>query len=479
MKKGYKEVVNAVISSLDGQFAGLSKRAIINKVFDHITENRLIDDFSRTSLYNTIYYFLRKRNVFKVEEIKYRFDSISSKLKFIGAVRQDLDERWWYYHDLFFGEVERPVLATGTKVLSGQLNYIIDSKIDGRFDFLYTMLYFRDLRKVVNSDLSQIFVKRQLNDMLYGIFDQLYEMDAVIERFAKSLNMDEKDRFLKLVTNFYTFLSSFDANDYSRFHTEMIRNVNGFKKFLKETGNAEVLEFNKNRFFDAITFVNVVCSCALRHLYNGEKFKDYLNIHYLVNSTTYFVFFKFAKKLQNNNFNRLVDFFNSDLYFSYSQYIIEYHRVFYKEVAKIIDEVELLGESNPSFSGNSMIKFDIILRYMLYNKFRNLVNSNMKRYISIDFEVTDSCFVDVDDVNDCVLYECNLYCDSDPTEEMTQREFSGCYDDFLKNHCGVNRDDVTNVAIDICNGTFDPSKYDPQVQKAGMELVEILRKNIG
>ncbi len=479
MKKDYNAVVNSVISSFEDQFTGLSKHEIMNLVFDHITSNNLIKDFSRTSLYNTIYYFLRKRNIFKVEEIRHRFDSISSKLKFIRDVRKDLDERWWYYHDLFFGEINRPVLDAGTKVLSGQLNYIIDSRRDSRFDFLYTMLYFRDLRKVVNSDLSHIFVKRQLNHMLYGIFDQLYDMDSVIGQFVKSLNDELRSKFLLIITDFYSFLSSFDSNEYQHFHTNMIRNVNAFKKFIKETGHTEVLEFNKNRFFDAITFVNIVCTYALRHMYACKQFTDYLNIHYLVNSTSYFVFFKFAEKLQKKNLSKLSNFFDSDLYFSYTQYIIEYYNVFYNEVARIIDEID--NNRGEFFGGskNILFTFDIVLRYMLYNKLRNLINSNIKRYISVDFDITDSCFVDLDDVNDCILYESKLYCDSEPSEEIVKREFTGVYEGFFKNHAGVNRDDVTNVAIDICNGTFDPSKYDPVVRNVGRELVEILRGNIG
>lgn len=472
MKKDYKDVVNSVITSFEHQFVGMSKRSIINLVFDQITENKLIADFSRTSLYNTIYYFLRKRNVFKVEEIKYRFDSISSKLKFLDSVKVDMNDRWWFYHDLFFGEVERPVLAGGTKVISGQLNYLIDSKRGPEFDLLYTTLYFRDLRKVVNSDLYQIFVKRQLNDMLYGIFDSLYELDSVVKEFAASLDKTQIKQFMALITHFYGFLSEFNVSEYSRFHSEMIRNVNAFKKFIRETGNVTILEYNKNRFFDAITFVNIVYSCALRQLNHDSHMDAYLNIHYLINSTTYFVFFKFAKKLQRNNCNKLVDFFNSDLYFSYSRYIIEYYNMFYNEVAKIIDEFK-------NDSKETLFQFDIVLRYMLYNKFRNLVNANMKRYLSIDFDVTDSCFMDVDDVNDCVLYECNLYCDTEPVDEITDRKFSSICEQFFTLNDALNRDDVTNVAIELCNGNNGVLwKYDEATREAGKMLVETLKETV-
>ena len=469
-KKSYKEVINGAITTLYEQFEGLSNRQVINMIFDHIQNNNLIEDFTVTSLYNTIYYFLRKRKIFKTEEIRYRFDSIDSKLRFLETLRGDIDERWWFYHDLFFGDVQRPVLAADTKVFSGNLNYLMESKKGGAYDMMYTLLYFRDLRKIITSDMCTVFVKKNLNDNLYKIFEDLYELDRLVFDMIKSLDEDQMKEFKSILINYYGFLSDFNAGEYKQFHSRMIKAVNSFRQFIKTTDYPEIMDYNQNRFFDAITFCNSVYSCALQCMVLGEEFNPYRSIHYLVSSTSYYVFFKFAKKLKDHHYNRLVDFFNSDLFFSYTSYIIQYYQLFQKEVRTILDNANqdtdiVMGE------------FDIVLRYMLYNKLRNLVNSNLKRFIGVDFNVNEGSFVDVDNINDSEMFESHLYCQSEPSQDIAASSFLSAYENFFKCHDGMNRDDVTNVAVEICNGGCT-NKFDPATVRAGMELVTLIRDNV-
>lgn len=471
MKKEYKDVINNTITLLEPNFEGLTKRETITMIFDHIESNKLLEDYEKISLFNTIYYFLRKRQIFSTQEIKYRFDSIDTKLGFLNDMREDLSDRWWFYQDLFFGNVRRPVISRDTKVLAGNLNYIIDSTINPSYDMLYTMLYFRDMKKMLNSDVSDMFVKRRLNDKLYGIFDDLYDLDSLTQNCVFSMDSETKSVFFKLASEFYHFLSLFNVSEYRKFHSQMVKNINQFRAFIRKTNFPNILDYNKNRFFDAITFTNIVYSSMLRHMNKKGEFSAYTDIHYLISSTTYFVFFKFVKKMSDNYFDKLVDYFNSDLYFSYTRYIIEYYNLIQKEVKNILMNADKDVE-------NDMVCFDIVLRYMLYNKFRNLINSNIKRYISVDIEVNAGSFTDVDSMTDCDMFECELYEEQDPTQKIINSDFSEILDKFFGCNCNINREDVTNVAIDICNGTKRFTQYDHETIKAGKKLVSVLREGM-
>jgi hypothetical protein len=472
-KKEYKSVVMSVINEKSSEFTGLSKREIINVVYNHIIQNNLIVDYSETSLYNTIYYFLRKKNIFNVEEINYRFDSILSKMKFLELLRGDMEERWWFYHDLFFGDVDRPVLDAKTKVVSGNLNYIIDSGIDSQYDFLYTLLYFRDLRKVVTSDMATMFVKRPLNSKLYGMFSELYKLDELTKIMVDKLSDQEKKQLLDIMINFFTFLSQFNNNEFAKLQATMIKSINVFKTFILNSSCPEILSYNKDRYFDALTFVSVVYTMILKHINVNPQLLVFTNILYLINSTTYFVFFKFSKKLKKQHFSKIVDYFDSDLYFSYIKYIVEYYNVFMNQAKKILEQA---GNN----ADETLKEFDIILRYMLYNKLRNLINSNLKRYMSVDFDINDESFMDVNTINDYVLYECNLFCESDPEDSITEKKFTSIYEDFFKGREeGINKDDVTNIAIEICNGhTRDFGEYDKRTLELSYELVALLKDEI-
>jgi hypothetical protein len=471
MKKKYKEVVNNVISLLQDKFNGCSKREIINMVYDHINSNKLINDYAETSLYNTIYYFLRRRNIFKMDEIRYRFDSISSKLKFIDDVRNDIQDRWWFYKDLFFGSINRPILPPKTKVVSGSLDYIIESNKGPQFDFLYTLLYFRDTRKILSADMSNIIVKKELNEKLYTIMDDLYSMDDCVCEMILNLNDDQTTTLKSLMNQYFKYLSDFDMADLNGLHSGMVRNVNAFKRFITSTGNKAIFEYNKNRFFDTITFCNAVYICALQYLDLDWDFNQYRSIHYLVNATSYFVFFKFAKRLKNGNMNKLDDFFNSDLYFSYVSYVIKYYEMFANDCAYILTSAGFNSKS-------TLLKFDIILRYMLYNKFRNLVNSNIKRFIGCEFEIHNGAFLNMDDLNDGELFNSNLYTNPEPCREITLQSLKNEIETFFSERNGINRDDVMSIATDICKGSQDFKKYDPATIQAGRKLVILLKENV-
>lgn len=470
MKKEYKTVVNESISLLEHNFENKNKKQIIGMVYDYIKDNNLITDFRKTSLYNTIYYFLRKRNIFKSEEINFRFDSISSKIKFVKLFRDDLDCRWWFYHDLFFGEIERPVLAADTKVIIGKLNYIIDSKIDNRFDCLYTMLYFREVRKLINADSSSICVKRELNEKLYDIFNTLYSFDEYIKNMVNDLSPESRKKLIEHSTQFFGYLSEFNPNDYDKFYSDMIKNVNKLRFALKKSKYADIFNFNNGRFFDSITFNMLIHLGVLKYSTEFNKYNDFNNIHFMIQSAMFYVFFKFSKRLKKNHFIKMENFFDSDIYFSCTKYVVEYYNVFYKEVFSLL-------ESGGFDAKETLFKFDIILRYMLYNKFRNLINSNMKRFLSINFDVSDHSFMDVDDVNDAVLYGCNLYYQSEPVEESVMKTCGDVCNKFFNENSISNRDDVTSAAFDIYTGNIVEGKYKDDVVKLGNKLVDLLLEN--
>jgi hypothetical protein len=88
--------------------------------------------------------------------------------------------------------------------------------------------------------------------------------------------------------------------------------------------------------------------------------------------------------------------------------------------------------------------------------------------------------MDVNTINDYVLYECNLFCESDPEDSITEKKFTSIYEDFFKGREeGINKDDVTNIAIEICNGhTRDFGEYDKRTLELSYELVALLKDEI-
>ena len=464
-KKEYKNVINSVIDLLIDQLVGDNKRELIGSVFRYIDENDLIPDYNKTSLYNTIYYFLRKRGILKVVDVQHRFDSIDSKIKFLDDVRNDLSDRWWFYSELFFGDSGIPTVESSIKLKSGTVNYIIDSRENETLDFLYTLLYFRDLRKLLSSDMETVFLKRELNRDLYSIISSLYDLENTAKTWALDLNEGHRHGLLSMITEFYGFLSVFDTDDYKKFLSSMVKQISAFRKFVVITGDKRILSFNKTRFFDSITFLNVVYLSALAAL-DPKLYSSFSNIHYLVNSTTYYIFFKFARRLKGNHFDKLVDYFDSDFYFSYSKYIINYYSLFQTDARKLI---EIAGGDK-----DSVFSFDIFLRYMLYNKFRNLINANIKRFISIDFNVTEGSFLDVDELKDNVFFEHQIYSGSDPCEDITTQKFVTLCDTFFKDTDDGTRLNITNAAIDLCYGHKN-KRHDKTISSASKKLVTTLQ----
>jgi len=97
-KRKYNSVINNVIKIHEDKLIGMNKKDSIQMIYNYIIENNLVTDFSEISLQNTIYYFLRKSNQFT--DIKYKLDSVKSKIDFLITLKEDIRNRKNHYIDI-------------------------------------------------------------------------------------------------------------------------------------------------------------------------------------------------------------------------------------------------------------------------------------------------------------------------------------------------------------------------------------------
>lgn len=460
-KQKYGKHILDAISALNNELLGSNKKDLINKIYHHIeqTTGLSINEENRTSLYNTIYYFLRKTNVFKADEVNHRFDSMTSKQGFIKTLKNDLVTRQEKYRNIFFG---RSATVEDSDVC------IIDSKKSPAHDILYTVLYFRDIRKLLILDNINQYSKKPLNDKLYSIFDNLYGLNDVFSKCVGLLSEHDRSTIEVNASDYYRFLSEFNCVNKSTFNFEIMRHLVVYNRF-NQVRNLNMLSDCNNRYFDSFSFINIVYSKILTASSNENG--QYDNIHYLINAATYFLFSKYSKKMKQNYVSKLVEFFASDVYFASVKYIIDYYNIFMNEVNSLFD----LSYYN---YGVIIKEFDIVLKYMLYNKFKNIVSANIKRYIGIATCSNETAYIDVDGVEDNVLYCNSLFSSEDPCENIEEKRFANIYNDFFSKCESINKNDITNVAIDMFHGDLNILKYDKDTIKHGKRLYKLMKETL-
>lgn len=471
-KNQYKSHILNAISVLGDKLDQSNKRKCIEQIYNYINEREPITG-DKTSYYNTIYYFLRKNGIFSSDKVRYRFDSSLSKNKFISELRNDISNRDEFYIKTFFSrENFKPIDDEVTA-------HIIDSGIGLEYDFLYTMLYFRDTKKIIQSDYSSSLSYRRLNDNLYNIFNSLYLFQKTIDNLFNQMSSNQVFELKNLIVDFFNFLGNFDNTDYNKLKYAISRENNLFKKFFNKDGLIDILSLNSDRYFDNITFHYFIYISFLKHFSNDPELIYFNEPHYLVSSISFFVFIKFAYKLKEYHYSGISDFFTSDLYFSYCKYIIRYYNLFYNEIRSIMKMVNRYNIFTVD-ADYTLDQFNIILRYTMYNKLKNLLNANLKRFLGNIFDISSSMFVDVDDIGDYGVYINKIYENPVDPEDIDLSNLNSIYDSLFKslNLDPKCKDDITNIAIELCNGCLDFNGYDPSLINAGRKLVDTLRGKV-
>jgi hypothetical protein len=464
-KQEYGRYITDAISALNEELVGSNKKELITRIYQYIeqTHDLKITDEKRTSFYNTIYYFLRKMNIFKADEVNHRFDSMTSKQGFLDSLKKDLTDYPEKYKNIFTNQLP---IKDDAEIC------VVDSKKSPAHDILYTILYFRDIRKFIGLKKIKRYSKKPLNTKLYAVFENIYKLNLAFAEYANLLTEQDKNLFYTHAVNYYHFLSEFDCVNKSNFNFEMMKHLVIYNRFVQSRDIKKLTEYN-TRYFDSFSFVNVVYSGMLNAMKIEDLNIDYHNIHHLISAATYFLFSKYSKKMKHNYVSKLTEFFASDVYFSSVKYIVNYYNMFMNEVRGLFDETY--------YNYNVIIKeFDIILRYMLYNKFKNIVSANIKRYIGIASCARENMFVDVDIVDDNILYNNFLYSTEDPCENIAEKRFGNLYKEFFSKNNVDNKDDVTNVAVEMfrTSGKISIERYDRSSIRYGKKLYKLMREQL-